>query len=94
MSDSLSTRLLEWFWGPITARLEKLETQMADNTQSILDAIDAEDAEIERIKNVIAGEFQALKDQIAGMDTVDKARILAAIDASKQKVTGVDPGAA
>jgi hypothetical protein len=72
----------------------RLETQMADNTQSILDAIDAEDAEIERIKNVIAGEFQALKDQIAGMDTVDKARILAAIDASKQKVTGVDPGAA
>jgi hypothetical protein len=72
----------------------RLEIQMADNTQSILDAIDAEDAEIERIKNVIAGEFQALKDQIAGMDTVDKVRILAAIDASKQKVTGVDPGAA
>jgi hypothetical protein len=72
----------------------RLEIQMADNTQSILDAIDAEDAEIERIKNVIAGEFQALKDQIAGMDTVDKAKILAAIDASKQKVTGVDPGAA
>lgn len=69
---------------------------MADDTQSILDAIDAEDQEIDRVKGLIAGEFQALKDQIASMPgpNVDKAAVLARLAASTQKITGIDPGQA
>jgi vacuolar-type H+-ATPase subunit E/Vma4 len=99
MLDWLTRRLLRCVVRDINAhtdaRFARLEKKMADDTQSILDAIDAEDAEIERVKNAIAGEFQALKDQINSMPgpNVNKDAVLARITASTQKITGVDPGA-
>jgi hypothetical protein len=80
----------------IMVQAQRYRSAQMDDTQSIIDQIVAEEAEVDALKETIGQEFQTLKDQIANQPgpNVNKQLVLDELNKLHERLGTVDPGAA